>query len=61
MTSGPPEYLNQIHRATGMLSVQVGCEVDKALDRLRILAAASHETLYETALRVIAHTIELDS
>jgi hypothetical protein len=50
--SNSDEYLSaEVHQATGMVSVQVSCDVSEALRRLRIRADAINHSLHETATR----------
>jgi hypothetical protein len=48
---------DHVHQATGMVAVQAGCEVPEALDRLRIRARATGQTLEHLAVDVIDHLV----
>ena len=49
---GPPVYA-----ATGMVAVQLGCDLAEALGRLKIRAAATGSTVEELALDVIDRVV----
>jgi len=67
MTTGddwPNELRGRSHRvlqATGMVAVQVGCDVTEALGRLKIRANATGQTLENLALDVLDGVIRFDS
>lgn len=46
-----------VHQATGMVAVQVGCDIDEALNRLTIRADAMDQSLQDTALDVLDRRI----
>jgi AmiR/NasT family two-component response regulator len=55
------DYLSAVvHQATGMVAVQAGCDVTEALNRMRIRAEATDQTLENTALDVIDRVIRFD-
>ncbi|GAA3605521.1 ANTAR domain-containing protein [Nonomuraea rosea] len=47
----------EIHQASGIVAVQIGCSVEEALLRLRAWALAADEPLSEVARRVVGHTL----
>jgi hypothetical protein len=49
-----------VHQAMGMIAVQVDCDVDEALARLKIRADAMGQTLEHTALDVLDRVIRFD-
>jgi len=49
-----------VHQATGMIAVQADCEISEAFDRLQIRAAATGQTLHQTALDVLERVIRFD-
>jgi hypothetical protein len=51
---------NHVHQATGMIAAQVDCSIGEALDRLRIRAAATGQSLEHTALDVLDGVIPFD-
>ena len=49
-----PDYVGvHVHKATGMIAAQVGCDVDEAFNRLQIRADATSQSLEDTALDVL--------
>ena len=54
-------FSNDVHQATGMIAAQLQCDVDEAFARLRIRAAATNQTLQETALDVVGRVIRFDN
>ena len=50
----------RVLQATGMISVQAGCDVDEALTLLQERALATGQTLEHTALDVIDGIIRFD-
>ena len=49
-----------VHRATGMVAVQLGCDVDEALLRMKVLADATDETLEHIARSIVDRAITLE-
>jgi hypothetical protein len=57
----PDDYFSEhVHQATGMIAAQVDCSVGEALDRMRIRAAATGQSLEHTALDVLDGVIRFD-
>jgi hypothetical protein len=50
-----------IHQATGMISVQLGCDPAEALGRLRIRCDASNFTLEDFAHLVVDRIVQFDN
>jgi hypothetical protein len=56
------EYVSTVVRqATAMVSVQLGCDLDEALDRLKIRAMMLNQTVERTALDVLDRVISFDA
>jgi len=49
-----------VHQAIGMIAAQVDCDLEEALARLKIRAAAMGQTLEHTALDVLDRVIRFD-
>jgi hypothetical protein len=62
MTSEPSEdHLSiHVHQATGMIAAQAHCDVDEALNRLLIRAAATGVSVEELALDVLDRRVRFD-
>jgi hypothetical protein len=57
----PDDYFSHhVHQATGMIAAQVDCSMGEALNRLRIRAAATGQSLEHTALDVLDGVIRFD-
>jgi hypothetical protein len=57
----PDDYFSDhVHQATGMIAAQVDCSIGEALDRMRIRAAATGQSLEHTALDVLDGVIRFD-
>jgi hypothetical protein len=57
----PDDYFSEhVHQATGMIAAQVDCSIGEALDRMRIRAAATGQSLEHTALDVLDGVIRFD-
>lgn len=57
MDDDPWETAAHVARAQGMVSVQVDCSLDDALQMMRDRASVSHATLNEIATAVLDHSI----
>ena len=50
----------RVHQAAGVISVQVGCDCDAALELLIVEAAKRGQTLHYASLDVIDHVLRFD-
>ncbi len=55
---GDPSY--RVRQATGVICIQLGCDLDEATGRLTILAAAIGESLDDAALDVLDGILRFD-
>lgn len=56
---GEPLSRAEVHQASGMISVQLGVDIEDALLRLRAYAFVSHRSVLEVAQDVVAHRLRL--
>jgi hypothetical protein len=56
------EYVSTVVRqATAIVSVQLGCDLDEALDRLNVRAMMLNQAVEQTALDVLDRIISFDA
>lgn len=58
--SPPFRYTARVSRAAGMIAMQVGCDVEQALDLIYERAEASRVTVDELATAVIDGSVRFD-
>lgn len=59
--AGPAELRREVHQASGMLMVQLGCTIDEAIARLRAFAFAQGRPLDVVAREVVAGMIVMSA
>lgn len=60
LLAGEPPHWAEVHQATGIVSVQLGVELDEAFVRLRAQAFSDGRPLREIAREVVAHRLRLE-
>jgi hypothetical protein len=62
MASGPSEdhVSIHVHQATGMIAAQADCDVEEAMNRLVIRAAATGVSIEDLALDVLDRRVRFD-
>lgn len=60
LASEPPHWA-EVHQATGIVSVQLGVELDEAFVRLRAHAFAEGRPVREIAREVVAHRLRMEA